>query len=159
MVKVASCSHGRRRKTIPWDVLLLLAAAIALSKAFASSGLSVMMADQFSSLAGLPTIALILSVCVLITFTTELVSNTATAAIFMPILASVAEATDVDAALLMAPAVMCASCAFMMPFATGPNAIVFGSGRVSLITMARHGFVLNLVSAPIVAGLCYMAMR
>ncbi len=146
-------------KNIPWEVLLLLAAAISLSKAFSASGLSEMMAAQLSIISALPTFLLILLICLLITFTTELVSNTATAAIFMPVLAAVAQAMETEAALLMAPAVMCASCAFMMPFATGPNAVIFGTGKVSLRTMVRYGFRLNLVSAPIVAGLCYLLLR
>lgn len=145
-------------KTIPWDVLLLLGGAIALSKAFSATGLSDILAAQFAALSALPVIVLLFIVCFTVIFATELVSNTAIAAIFMPVLAAVGAATDVEVHLLMLPAVMCASCAFMMPFATGPNAVVFGSGRVPFREMIRYGLVLNLLCTPIVVIACYFLL-
>ena len=93
---------------------------------------------------------MILLVCLMITFLTELTSNTATTEMILPILASVAVATEVHPLLLMVPATLSASCAFMMPVATPPNAIVFGSERVRIPEMARIGLVLNLLGALVI---------
>jgi sodium-dependent dicarboxylate transporter 2/3/5 len=90
---------------------------------------------------------LILVICLVVTFTTELASNTATSAIFMPILAGTAATLEVDPRMLMIPATISASCAFMLPIATPPNAIVFGSGYLTTPQMCRAGVWMNLVGA------------
>ena len=98
---------------------------------------------------------LVLGVCLSITFLTELTSNTATTEMVLPILAAIAVATETHPLILMIPATLSASCAFMMPVATPPNAIIFGSGRISVGEMARVGIVLNVLGALVIAGLVY----
>ncbi|MCF7981706.1 MAG: SLC13 family permease [Pseudomonadales bacterium] len=141
---------------IPWGMLLLFGGGIALAKAFSRVGLSEAVADQLVGLSALPVILLLLSVCLVVTFMTEMTSNTATTTLLMPILAAAAVATKIEPALLMVPAAMSASCAFMLPVATAPNAIIFGSGKVSIREMARHGFAINLIGAVIISGICYI---
>jgi len=140
---------------IPWGMLLLFGGGIALAKAFSSVGLSEAVADQLVGLSALPVILLLLSVCLVVTFMTEMTSNTATTTLLMPILAAAALATEIEPALLMVPAAMSASCAFMLPVSTAPNAIIFGSGKVSIREMARHGFAINLLGAVIISSVCY----
>jgi sodium-dependent dicarboxylate transporter 2/3/5 len=86
-------------------------------------------------------------------------SNTATTNVLMPILGAAAVASDMDPILLMIPAAMSASCAFMLPVATIPNAVVFGTGEISVSRMAREGLVLNLLGAILISLICYLALR
>ena len=95
----------------------------------------------------LPTYLMLLLICLAVTFMTEATSNTATTALLMPILAAAAIAAGVEPALLMVPAAMSASCAFMLPVATAPNAVIYGTDRVGISTMFREGLLLNLVGA------------
>lgn len=139
---------------IPWGVLLLFAGGISIASAFVHSGLADLLTSNLETLVQLPTWLLILGLCLSVTFLTEVTSNTATASLLMPLLAATAAATGTDAMLLMVPAVLSASCAFMLPVATAPNAIVFGSGRVSIRDMARAGFALNIIGAFIITGVC-----
>ena len=127
----------------------------AIANAFVQSGLADHIAQELEALLDLPTWALILCMCLTVTFLTEVTSNTATASLLMPLLASAAVVMDVEPMLLMIPAAMSASCAFMLPVATAPNAVIYGSGRVSIAQMARNGLVLNLVGAVIITGFCY----
>jgi sodium-dependent dicarboxylate transporter 2/3/5 len=90
-----------------------------------------------------------------VTFLTEMTSNTATTALLLPILAAAAIAADIEPAVLMVPAAMSASCAFMLPVATAPNAIVYGSEKVDIQSMVRTGFVLNLIGMSLITVLCY----
>ena len=140
---------------LPWGVVLLIGGGLALATAFQRTGLAALIGGQFEAVGALPTFALILLVCLAITFLTELTSNTATTEMILPILASVAVATGLHPLLLMIPATMSASCAFMMPVATPPNAIVFGSNRLTIAQMARAGIVLNLVGALVIASVVY----
>jgi sodium-dependent dicarboxylate transporter 2/3/5 len=142
---------------IPWGVLLLFAGGIAIANAFVQSGLADTIAHELKAFLHLPTWALILCMCLTVTFLTEVTSNTATASLLMPLLAATAVAGDMNPMLLMVPAVLSASCAFMLPVATAPNAIVFGSGRVSIREMARAGFVLNLIGAVVITTVCVIA--
>ena len=119
------------------------------------TGLAGLIGSQFEAVGALPTFVLILLVCLAITFLTELTSNTATTEMILPILASVAVVTGVHPLVLMIPATMSASCAFMMPVATPPNAIVFGSNRFTIAEMARAGIVLNLLGAVVIASIVY----
>jgi sodium-dependent dicarboxylate transporter 2/3/5 len=98
---------------------------------------------------------LIAGIVTLLIFLTEITSNTATAATMIPILASLAPGLDVHPLALIVPAAIASSCAFMLPVATPPNAVVFGSGRVPLAEMARSGIWLNLVGIALITGLCY----
>ena len=140
---------------LPWNVVLLIGGGLALATGFQRTGLAALIGGQFEAVGALPTFALILLVCLAITFLTELTSNTATTEMILPILASVAVATGVHPLVLMIPATMSASCAFMMPVATPPNAIVFGSNRFSIAEMARAGIVLNLLGALVIATVVY----
>ena len=92
------------------------------------------------------------------TFLTEVTSNTATTTLLMPVLAAAGLAAGIDPALLMIPAALSASCAFMLPVATAPNAIVFGTGKISTRTMAREGLVLNLVGAVCLTVVCWLLL-
>ena len=129
--------------------------ALALATGLQRTGLAALIGSQFEAVGALPTFALILIVCLAITFLTELTSNTATTEMILPILAAVAVATGVHPLVLMIPATMSASCAFMMPVATPPNAIVFGSNRFSIAEMARAGIVLNLLGALVISSVVY----
>lgn len=141
---------------IPWGVLLLFSSGLCIAKAFGESGLADILANGLSGLGALPLIVLIAFICLVVTFATELTSNTATTALLMPILASVALGIGVEPYLLMIPAAMSASCAFMLPVATAPNAIIFGSDQVPIRKMIREGLILNLTGACLITLLCYL---
>ena len=143
---------------IPWGMLLLFAGGICIAKAFAESGLSELMGQGLSGLAGLPVLLLILAICLFVTFLTEITSNTATATLLMPILAAAGMAAGIDPALVMMPAAMSASCAFMLPVATAPNAIVYGMDKFSIKTMAKEGFMINILLAFIITGVSYVTL-
>ena len=139
---------------LPWDILLLFGAGLALALAFQETGLSAWVGEQLGTrLAGWPAWAVVGAVCLTMTFLTECTSNVATCSIVLPVLAAVAVQLDLPPELLMLPAAASASCAFMLPVATPPNAIVFGSGRVTMAAMARTGFALNLLGAAAVTVL------
>ena len=142
---------------IPWGVLLLFGGGIAIANAFVQSGLADHIAGALEGVLHLPTWALVLSLCLVVTFMTEVTSNTATASLLMPVLAATAAAGEINPMLLMVPAALSTSCAFMLPVATAPNAIVFGSGKVRIKDMARAGFVLNLLGAVVITTVCVIA--
>jgi solute carrier family 13 (sodium-dependent dicarboxylate transporter), member 2/3/5 len=103
-----------------------------------------------------PLVAVIAAVCLAVTFLTEVTSNTATANILLPVLGAAAKSAGFDPALLMIPAALSASCAFMLPVATRPNAVVFGSGRVRIADMALLGLVLNLIGVVVITLACWL---
>ncbi len=144
--------------TIPWGILLLFGGGICLAKAFGVSGLSTALAENLSELSTLPIIVMIFVICLGVTFLTETTSNTASTVLLMPVLAATAIGSNIDPRLLMIPATISASCAFMMPVATAPNSIVYASGFFTTKQMAREGFVLNLCGAVIITGLCYFIL-
>jgi solute carrier family 13 (sodium-dependent dicarboxylate transporter), member 2/3/5 len=137
-------------RKIPWRVLLLFGGGFALADAFQVSGLSQWVGSRITFLSSLPPIAMIAVVCFVMTFMTEVTSNTATTTVLMPVLATAASTMGLDPLLLMMPAAMSASCAFMLPVATPGNAIVFGSGFISLKQMARTGLGLNLIGCVVI---------
>ena len=143
---------------IPWGMLILVGAGLCLGEAFKQSGLSASIAHGLSGLENLPTILLLLGICILVTFLTEMTSNTATTSLLMPILGAAAIAAELDPKLLLIPAALSASCAFMLPVATIPNAVVFGTGKISIKRMAGEGFVLNLIGAGVVTGVIYFLL-
>ena len=143
---------------IPWGMLILVGAGLCLGEAFKQSGLSQSIASALSGVENLPTIGLILGICLLVTFLTEMTSNTATTNLLMPILGAAAVSANLDPKLFMIPAALSASCAFMLPVATIPNAIVFGTGKISVKRMATEGFVLNLIGAGVVTGVIYFLL-
>ncbi|MCP5046255.1 MAG: SLC13/DASS family transporter [bacterium] len=139
-------------KKLPWDIVLLFGGGFALAGGFKAGGLSAWLGNQLVGLGSLHPVLIILCICLLITFLTELTSNLATAQIFLPILAALAVSMKVNPLLLMIPAILSCSCAFMLPVATPPNAIVFGSGRLHVSEMARVGILLNLIGALVITA-------
>ena len=147
-----------RAVTIPWGVLLLFSGGICLAKGFVSSGMSDMMGHWLADMTRMPLYALILLICLVVTFMTETTSNTASTTLLMPVLAAAALVAGMPPELLMVPAAMSASCAFMLPVATAPNSVVYGSGLVSTARMAREGFILNLLGAAVISVMCYLLL-
>jgi sodium-dependent dicarboxylate transporter 2/3/5 len=143
-------------KKLPWNIVLLFGGGFALAKGFQVTGLSAFIGNKFSGLAGMPPIIVIVIVCFGLTFLTELTSNTATTEMILPILASVAIAIKTNPLMLMIPATISASCAFMMPIATPPNAIVFGSGRIKISEMAKAGIFINIIGVIIITVMFYL---
>ncbi|WP_290653540.1 SLC13 family permease [Aquisalimonas sp.] len=141
---------------LPWGVLLLFGGGLSLAGAVAGTGLDGWFGEQITGLEVLPIVLLVAAVCAIILFLTEVTSNTATAATFIPVLGGVAVGIGADAMTLLIPAAFAATCAFMLPVGTPPNAIVFGTGAVTIGQMARGGFVLNLVGIALITGFCYM---
>lgn len=131
-------------RDLPWGVLLLFGGGLSLAAAIADTGLASWIGEGLAALDTWPTVALVGLVVLLIVVLTELTSNTATAAAFLPVLGAVALSADLNPVLLLVPATVAASCAFMLPVATPPNAIVFGSGYVRISDMMRAGLWLNL---------------
>ncbi len=144
--------------TIPWGILLLFGGGITLAKAFGVSGLSATLAENLSDLSTLPILVMIFTICLGVTFLTETTSNTASTVLLMPVLAATAIGSNIEPKLLMIPAAISASCAFMMPVATAPNSIVYASGFFTTKIMAREGIVLNLCGAIIITTLCYFIL-
>jgi sodium-dependent dicarboxylate transporter 2/3/5 len=142
-------------KSIEWGVLLLFAGGITIAQAFVSSGLSAALGDALTAVTVLPAMLVVLSLCLAVTFLTEVTSNTATATLLMPVLAAAALVSGWEPALLMVPAALSASCAFMLPVATPPNAIVFASGQLSVAQMARVGLALNVLGALVITFVAY----
>ena len=132
-------------KRLPWGIVLLFGGGFALASGFKETGLAAWCGEQLQGVGSLPPMVVVASVCALLTFLTELTSNTATTEMILPILASTATKIGFHPLLLMIPATLSASCAFMLPVATPPNAIVFGTGRLKSGEMARAGIVLNLL--------------
>jgi sodium-dependent dicarboxylate transporter 2/3/5 len=140
---------------LPWGIIILFGGGLSLAAAFESSGLAQWLGMQLSNANNLPLFALIVLVTLSVNFLTEVTSNVATASIALPILAALASAIGVNPYLLMVPATMAASCAFMLPVATAPNAIVFGSGHLEIQDMVKSGIWLNLISTLLIAILVY----
>jgi sodium-dependent dicarboxylate transporter 2/3/5 len=143
-------------RDLPWGIVLLFGGGFALAQGFQVSGLSDLIGGKFSSLAGLHPLVAVGCTCLVLTFLTEVTSNTATTQMILPILASLSVEMQVDPLMLMIPATLSASCAFMMPIATPPNAIVFGCGRIRIAEMARVGFFLNLAGVLVISTLFYL---
>ena len=137
-------------RKLPWDVLLLFGGGLSLAAAVQSTGLADSIGEAVAALRTLPLPLLVGAVVAVVILLTELTSNTATAATFLPLLGGVAVATGIAPTQLTVPAALAATCAFMLPVATPPNAIVFGSGYVTLGQMARAGILLNLVAAVLI---------
>jgi solute carrier family 13 (sodium-dependent dicarboxylate transporter), member 2/3/5 len=143
---------------LPWGVLILFGGGLSLANAVTTTGLAEWIGMSLSGLVTWPTLLLVVTVTLVIIFLTEMTSNTATAAAFLPVLAPLAVALGQNPFLLVVPAALAASCAFMMPVATPPNAIVYGSGYVTIPQMARAGIILNLVFAALITVVAYTLM-
>jgi len=145
---------------IPWGILLLFGSGIAIASAFASSGLSELIGGAIANaILSWPLVLTIAVATVSVMFLTEITSNTATASLLMPILAAAAMEANIEPSIIMLPAAMAASCAFMLPVATGPNAVIFGSGQLTVANMARKGLGVNLILALVITGWCFVYFR
>ena len=154
----ASASRGaplldwRTAESIPWGVVLLFGGGLSLAAAISKTGLAAIMAGQFVGLTGLPDFFLILILVVFVLMMTEFTSNVATVSALMPMVGALAAATGVDPLLLAAPVGLAGSCAFMLPMATGPNAVVYAAGGVSLTRMAIVGVRVNILAALVISA-------
>ena len=137
---------------------VLFAGGIVIAKGFVASGLSEMLGQWLASLAAIPIILMILVICLVVTYLTEITSNTATATLLLPILAAAAIAIEQDPLVFMIPATICARCAFMLPVATAPNAIAYGTGLIDIKDMVREGFILSLLTVFVVTGVSYLML-
>lgn len=135
---------------IPWGVLLLIGGGLALASGFTATGLDTWIADKMLFLGELDYILIVLVIVTITMLTSELMSNTAVAALLLPIMAVLGTATELDPLLLMAPVAFATSYGFMMPVGTPPNAIAIGSGHVSIKQMVRYGLPFDLICIPIV---------
>lgn len=144
---------------LPWGVLLLFGGGLALAEVIKSSGLAAWIAQQLSIFSGLPVLLLVGIIVLVIIFLTEITSNTATAAAFLPLLGALALSLDMDPLLVTVPAAIAASCAFMMPVATPPNAIVFATGHMKIQSMIRAGLFLNVAGTLLVTLLVVALLR
>ncbi|NMB22833.1 MAG: SLC13 family permease, partial [Corynebacterium sp.] len=146
----------------PWDVLILFGGGLSLSAMFTQTGLSLWIGELAKNLEALPIILLIFAVSALVLFLTEFTSNTATAATFLPIMGGVAVGIGLTAGgeqnvlLLTIPVALSATCAFMLPVATPPNAIAFGSGYVKIGEMVKGGLWLNLIAVVLITVFTYL---
>ena len=143
---------------LPWGILLLFGGGLSLAAAIRANGVGEYIGHQLAFLSGIPTLLLVMAVIALVIFLTELTSNTATTATFIPILAALSPVFDLHPYMLIVPAAIAASCAFMLPVATPPNAIIFGSGHVTIQQMIRAGFWLNLTGVVLITLLVYTVM-
>ncbi len=143
---------------IPWDILLLFGGGFALAEGIQKSGLASVIGNQLSFIGSLPLWLMIFIITVSLVFFTEFTSNTAVATTLLPILAVLALNLNLNPLLIMLPATIASSCAFMLPVATPPNAIIFGSRHVSIQLMVRTGIWLNLVSSVIIAAYFYVLL-
>ena len=139
-------------RRIPWGVLVLFGGGLSLARAMDESGLATWIGSVVGTLEAVPVILLVAFVAALVVFLTEVTSNTATATMAMPIMAGAATGLGMDPLVLMGAAALSASMAFMLPVATPPNAIVFGSGYISIPQMSRAGFVLNLCAIVLITA-------
>ena len=159
-------ARGKKKKilkwedtlNLPWGVLLLLGSGMSFAKAVDSSGLSIWVGNQISSFGTLNLFVLIVLLITVVNFLTEIASNMATIAMMLPILAPIALEFDLNPFVLMVAASVSASCAFMLPVATPPNAVVFGSGYLKMPDMVKKGFLLNLTSIVIIALMVYFVL-
>ena len=138
-----------------WGLLILFGGGLILAAALDASGFSAYLGSRAVALEPLPTWAIVVLVAGLMIFLTELTSNTATTATLVPVLYAVATGLGLDPLILILPAGIAASCAFMLPVATPPNAIVFGSGMISVQQMCRAGLYLNILGILLITGLTY----
>lgn len=142
-------------RQLPWGILILFGGGFSLAEGFKSSGLDQWIGQNLIGLKGVSPFLMTVFVCLMVTFLTELTSNTATATMMMPILAFAAVAMGFNPLLLMIPGAISASCAFMLPVATPPNAIVFGSGWVTIPSMAKAGITIDLFGVVIITAIMY----
>lgn len=145
-----SAMHWETMRELPWGIVLLFGGGLSLAAAVQASGLDAYIGEQVTRVGGWPTVALVAVTAGVVLLMTEITSNTATAATLLPVLGAIAIGIGLDPLVLLVPAALAATCAFMLPVATPPNAIVFGSGAISIGHMMRAGVVLNVVGLGLV---------
>ena len=143
---------------LPWGVLILFGGGLALAAQVSGSGLAVWLGESLLPVANLGTLVLIVAAAGLVVFLTELTSNLATTATFLPVIAAIAAQSGIEPLVLCVPVTLAASCAFMLPVATPPNAIVFSSGVLTIPEMVRAGFFMNLVALVVLTLLATLAV-
>jgi len=146
-------------RRLPWDVILLFGGSFALAESFHRTGLASWIAGSLQALQGMPVILLVFLLCLTTSFLSELMSNTAQTAIMMPLLAAASGALEIHPYMLMIPATVASSLAFMMPIGTPPNAIVIASGRVKISQMMRTGFILNILGSVWVTFISFTLLK
>ncbi|MCX2743634.1 SLC13 family permease [Mangrovivirga sp. M17] len=145
-------------REIPWGIIILFGGGIALAKGFTDTGLAEYIASRLNYMQGLSLILLILVLVAMVNFLTEITSNLATIAMLLPILAPIAAAFDLHPYMIMVSATVAASCAFMLPVATPPNAVVFGSNLLSIRDMVKTGIAMNIISILLITIVTYFAL-
>jgi len=143
---------------LPWGIIILFGGGMALAQGFESTGLALWIGQQFTSLEGISVLLLLLLVIAGVNFLTEVTSNLATTAMLLPVLVAIAAQLEVHPFLLLVGATLAASCAFMLPVATPPNAVVFGSGYLRINDMVKAGFFMNLVSIAVLTAAIYWVL-
>ncbi len=143
---------------LPWGILILFGGGMALALGFDSSGLALWIGEQLKSLGTIPLILLLLILIATVNFVTEITSNLATTAMLLPVLVSLANAVGVHPYFLLVGATVAASCAFMLPVATPPNAVVFGSGLLKIEDMIKKGFWMNIISIILLTLIVYYVL-
>ena len=147
--------HWDKTSKLPWGLLILFGGGLSLAAQVSSSGLGIWIGEGLTVLKLVHPIILIFAVATMIIFLTEVTSNVATTSTFLPVIGALALAIGVMPVSLAIPVCLAASCAFMLPVATPPNAIVYGSGKFTIATMMKAGFFLNLVGILIVTLFSY----
>ena len=141
---------------LPWGILILFGGGLSLAGAISSSGLAAWLGGAMAGLASMPVLVVVAAATLGMIFLTELTSNTASAATFLPVGGAVALGIGIEPAMLAVPLALAASCAFMLPVATPPNAIVFASGKVTIAQMAWAGLWINLLGTVVIVTLSYL---
>ncbi|MBX3042926.1 MAG: SLC13/DASS family transporter [Candidatus Kapabacteria bacterium] len=136
---------------VPWEVILIFGGGFALAKGFTDSGLSILIGNNINNIHDLPPFVMIASISTSLTFLTEMTSNTATTNAILPLLASISKSNNINPLILMLPATLSASFAFMLPVGTPPNAIVYGSGKILIADMIKAGIILNITGILIIS--------
>lgn len=145
-------------KKVPWDILLLFGGGLALSGLFIKSGLDTWIAEHLGLIQALSLLIIIFIIVLIIVASTEFTSNTAMSATFLPIIGALAIKLGFNPLLLTIPLVMGASCAFMLPVGTPPNAIIFGSGKIKIIDLVKSGICLNILSIILISVYAYFVI-
>lgn len=151
--------HWEHARRLPWGVLILFGGGLTLAAAIEANGVTAFVASHATDLGGLPAIVVVLAVVAFATFATEMTSNTALVSLLLPLLAAIGPALGVPPQLLLIPCALAASFAFMMPVGTPPNAIIFGTGLVTIPQMCRAGIVLNIAAVLLITALAYFVIE
>lgn len=144
---------------LPWNIVLLFGGGFALAKGFESSGLALWFGEQLAWGDKIPSIVFVLAIVTMMSFLTELTSNVASTQMLLPAFAAIAVSTGDNPLLFMVPATLASSLAFMLPTATPPNAIIFGTKKVKIDNMIRSGFSLNMLGAIIITFMTYLLIE